>query len=122
MYDESIKLIEMPEINSISVCLYIGHDDVFALGERINAHFDEAYMTGDNWDAVIMHYVRNADPERMNEVKTDPEAGMFAAYMSYSPANLDTMTRFESHVRTLLNDENMLMAYIEKNREQIEWD
>jgi hypothetical protein len=122
VYDDSIKLIEMPDDGSISVCVYNEDDGLFALGERINARFEEAYMNGYNWDAVIRYYVAKADPDLMNEVKTDPEAGMFSAYMTFSPENLKKMKRFESLVRTMLTDENALMAFIETNRDAIEWD
>ena len=122
MYDDSIKRIEMPENNSISVCVDIENDDLLALGERINAEFDEAYMNGYGWDAVIRFYVEQVDPELMNVVKTDPEAGMFSAYMSYSPENLDSMKRFETHIRTMLADEQALKKFIEENRDEIEWD
>ncbi len=122
MYDESIALIEMPELDSISVCVYNEHDGLFALGERINARFEEAYMNGYNWDALIRFYVATVDPDLMDEVGTDPEAGMFAAYLSYSPENLAKMRRFESHVRKMLADEKALIAFIEEHRDEIEWD
>jgi hypothetical protein len=122
MYDESIRLIEMPEHDSISVCVYNENDDLFALGERINARFEEAYMNGYNWDALIRFYVAKSDPDLMSEIDTDPEAGMFSAYTSYSPEHLDMMQRFESYIREMLKDENALMAFIEKHREEIEWD
>lgn len=121
MYDESIKLIEMPEHSSISVCVYNEHDGLLALGERINARFEAAYMNGYNWDALIRYYVENADAALMGELETDPEAGMFSAYMSYSPENLDKMKRFESHVRALLADEKKLMDFIEQHYNKIEW-
>jgi Immunity protein 51 len=124
MYDESIKLIEMPEqdSNSISVCVYNEHEGLLALGEKINERFEEAYMNGYNWDALIRYYVASVDPDLMNEVETDPEAGMFSAFMSYSPENLAKMKRFESHVRSILSDEAALMAFIEQNYDEIEWD
>lgn len=122
MYDDSIKLIEMPEHDSISVCLYIEHDELFALGQRINEQFEEAYMNGYNWEAVIKYYVHKLDPALMDEVGTDPEAGMFAAYMSYTPENLDKMQRFESHLQKMLADEAALMAFIQEHQEEIEWD
>lgn len=122
MYDNSIKLIEMPEHNAISVCVYIENDEILALGERINAEFDEAYMNGYGWDAVIRFYVEQVDPELMNVVKTDPEAGMFSAYTIYSPENLDAMKRFESHVSAMLADEQTLRKFIGENRDDIEWD
>ncbi|MDX1943803.1 MAG: Imm51 family immunity protein [Pirellulaceae bacterium] len=122
MYDESIKLLEMPEHNAISVCVYNENEGLFELGERINARFDEAYMNGYNWDALIRFYVASLDPTLMDEVETDPEAGMFTAYMPYSRDNLEKMRRFESHVRAMVASEQKLMKFIEEHYTAIEWD
>lgn len=122
MFDDSIKLIEMPEHNSISVCVFSDNDGIFEFGERIYEQFDEAYMNGYNWDALITYYVNSVDPDLMKEVQTDPEAGMFSAYMGYTPDNLEKMKRFEAHIRTMLTDEETLLKFIADNYRKIEWD
>lgn len=122
MYDESIKLLEMPEHDSISLCVYNENEGLLELGERIHARFEDAYMNGYNWDALIRFYVGRIAPDLMAEVGTDPEAGMFSAYISYSPENLEKMKRFESHVRTMVADEATLMRFIEDYYDEIEWD
>lgn len=121
MYDDSIKLIEH-DSDSISVCVYNEHNGLLALGEKINQRFEAAYMNGYNWDALIRYYVTTVDPDLMNEVETDPEAGMFSAYMSYSAENLTKMKKFESHLCSMLADEAVLMAFIEQHYTNIEWD
>lgn len=122
MYDDSIKLIEMPEHNSISVCVYNEHDGLLSLGERINEKHEEAYMNGYNWDALIRFYVGQKDPDLMAEVGTDPEAGMFSAYMTYSAENLDKMKRFEAHLREMVSSDDELIAFVDANVKEIEWD
>lgn len=122
MHENSIKLIEMPEHGSISVCVYIESDGIFQLGERINERFEEAYMNGYNWDALIRFYIAKVDPDLIQEINADPEAGMFSAYMPYSEKNLDKMRRFESYIHELLSDEAALFKLIEDNRDSIEWD
>lgn len=122
MYDDSIKLLEMPDLDSISVCVYNEHEGLFALGERIHEKHEQAYMNGYNWDALIRFYVEQKDPELMATVETDPEAGMFAAYTSHSPENLEKMKRFESLVREMVSSDDQLMAFVDANVEEIEWD
>lgn len=122
MYDKSIKLIEMPEHNSISVCVYNEQSGIFELGERMGAEFEEAYMNGYNWDALISYYVATIEPDLVKEVGTDPEAGMFSAYMEYSQDNLIKMKQYETHIRTMLADEDKLMKFIKDNYEKIGWD
>ncbi len=122
MYDDSVRLVEMPEHNVISVFLFNENEGIFQLGERINKRFEAAYMNGYNWDALIRFYVNTVDTDLMNAIETDPESGMFSARMSYSPQNLDRMRRFESHIRTLVSDEDALFRFIEDNLGAIEWD
>ena len=122
MFDDSIKLIEMPEHDTISVCVFNENDGIFEFGERLNEQFDEAYMNGYNWEALIKYYVNKVDPDLMQEVETDPEAGMFSAYMAYSQENLEKMKRFETHIRTMLTDEQTLVQFIADNYDNIEWD
>jgi hypothetical protein len=122
MYDDSIRLLEMPEHDSISVCVYNENEGLLELGDRINARFENAYMNGYNWDALIRFYVTSLDPALMAEVGTDPEAGMFSAYMSYGPDNLEKMRQVEAHVRALVANEGALMKFIEEHYDEIEWD
>ena len=122
MYDESIKLFEEPDDDLISLCIYNEHDQLFALGERINARFEEAYMNGYNWEALISFYVAKHDPSLLSGVEPDPEAGMFSAHMSYSAENLEKMKRYEALVRSMLKDEGELMAFIAENEDEIAWD
>lgn len=65
MYDESIKLLAMPEHRSLSVCVYIEQEGLLELGERINGRFPEAYMNGYNRDALIRFYVASIEPALM---------------------------------------------------------
>jgi hypothetical protein len=122
VYEDAVKLLEMPEYDSVSVCVYIENEGLFELGERINARFEEAYMNGYNWDALIRCYVGHADPDLIEKVEPDPEAGMCAARMRHSPENLELMRRFESHIRAMIADEDALIHFIETNRDAIEWD
>lgn len=80
VYNDSVKLLELPEHNSISVCVYNENEGVFELGERIHARFEEAYMNGYNWDAMIRFYVAGIDPALMDEIESDPEAGMYSRW------------------------------------------
>ena len=45
-------------------------------------------------------------------VNTYPEAGMFSAYMSYSPENLEIMKQYEKYIRTMLSDEESLINFL----------
>jgi len=78
-------------------------------------------MNGYNWDALIQCYVSKVDPDLMQEVESDPEAGMVVAYMRHSSENLEKMKRFEAHIRELLQDEASLFQFIEQHLDDIDW-
>lgn len=121
MYSDNMALHAMPEYGQLSLCVYIDRDELFRLGERITERFPDAYMNGYSWSSLISCYVSEVDPELMDEVETDPEAGMVAVYMNYSEENLVKMRRFESHVLAMLADEAALMAFVETHYGDIEW-
>ena len=121
MFEESIQLIEIADLGSISVCLYNENDEVFEIGERIHATYEEAYMNGYNWDALIRFFGK-VDPDLVADFRTDPEAGMFTAVFDHSEENLEKAKRFEAHLHKLLADEAAIFKLIGENREQIEWD
>ena len=122
MNNDDIALMEMPEHDSISLCVFIENEDLLQLGDRINAKYEQAYMNGYNWDALITHYVKKRNPDLANLVTSDPEAGMYSAFMAFSDDNLAKMKMFESYVRELLSDEQKLMEFISENESEIEWD
>lgn len=122
MYERCIKLLEPEGGQWIQLCVYCEMEPLFELGQRIGARFEPAYMNGYNWDALIRYYVGLNDSELMAEVQTDPEAGMFTAFMSDSTENWQKMRRLEGFVRTLVNDEAELLAFIGAHLDDIEWD
>lgn len=121
-FEESIRLIELPESDSIAVCVDNEAEDLFELGRRIRARFEEATMNGYNWDALILFHVEREDPELMAEIEADPEAGMYSATLRHSPENLVKMRRFETLVRSLVADEEALMRFLAEHRDEIGWD
>ncbi len=42
MYEKSLVIHEMPEVDTISLILHTDDEPMLALGERITARFDEA--------------------------------------------------------------------------------
>lgn len=123
MYDTCIELIERPEDDLITLHVYCENDELFQLGQRINERFENAYMNGYNWEVLIDYDVKRIEPTLLSAIVPDPEAGLYAADMrGCNPANLQTMKRFEAHVRALLKDEQTVTSFIEKHYKDIEWD
>lgn len=122
MLDHVLQIHEFPEDGHISLLLHVDQEPLLSLGERINEPFEEAYMTGDNWGAVIHHFLALNDPELLDALEPDPEAGTYVAVMNHSAENLSAMHRVADHIRALLRDKTALMAFLETHRDAIPWD
>lgn len=122
MHEESIKLLQFPDDGFVSLCVYCETDELLALGERINARFEEAYMNGSGWDSLITYYAEVTEPGLISDMESDPEAGMHSISMDYSAENVAKLKRLEHLVRALVSDEAKLMAFIKEHYDRIEWD
>ena len=115
-----VQLLELPEHDMVCVTIDVGEDELLALGERINAQWDMAYMNGYNWEALIHAFVKPKDPDREALVEPDPEADTYSGGMAYNADNIEKMRRFQGLIRDLLADESALFQFIEAN--DIPWD
>ncbi|MEM6672492.1 MAG: Imm51 family immunity protein [Planctomycetota bacterium] len=122
MSHPSIRLIDDDDLETISLCLYVEDDAVFAMGERINEQCEDAYMNGYNWEALILFWLKDKHPDLADGLETDPEAGMFAADYAKSDANRVKAKKFYDALAALVSDEEALTAYILEHSEAIPWD
>ncbi len=107
---------------SISVCLYVEEDKILTIGEKMNAICEDAYMNGYNWEAFLNYYLEKNAPDVLEEMETDPEAGMYAAYYPTSPENEARANKFAEIIRSLIEDEEELYRIVEEEGDEIEWD
>ena len=106
----------------IEVLLNAEHQDILALGDKMNAACEDAYMNGYNWEALFRYYLEKNDPDILTGMKTDPEAGMYAAYWPLSAENEARAKRFEGIIRALVADEEGLCRLVREHGGEIEWD
>ncbi len=108
--------------NTISVCLFVEKEKVMAIGEKMNAINDLAYMNGYNWEAFFNYYLEKNYPEVFEGMETDPEAGMYAANYELNPENEKKADQFVSIIENLIENESILLEIVEKEGEAIAWD
>ncbi|MDE6566597.1 MAG: immunity 51 family protein [Lachnospiraceae bacterium] len=108
--------------DSISVCLYIEDDKLFAIGEKMNEINEEAYMNGYNWEAFFNYYLEKNAPDVLEEMDTDPEAGMYAAYYDMTPENELRAEKFVEIIRSFVENEEELYRIVREEGDKIEWD
>ena len=106
----------------ISVCFYIEQDKPFAIGEKMNAINEEAYMNGYNWEAFFNYYLPKYDPDVTEGMGTDPEAGMYVAYYDLTPENEARAEKFVQIINHLIKNEEELYRIVREEGDKIAWD
>lgn len=115
-------IINHEESNSISVCFYNERDKIMTIGDKMNAINDLAYMNGYNWAAFINFYLKEYEPDVLNGMGNDPEAGMYAAYYELNPANSARAEKLVSIIISLVENEEKIYKIVKEHGDKIEWD
>lgn len=108
--------------DSISVCFSIENETVFPIGEKMNEMDGNAYMNGYNWEAFLSHYLAKNHPEILENMNTDPEAGMYAAYYELTPENEARAEKFAGVLNDLVANEEAIYDFLKAEGDNIEWD
>lgn len=108
--------------DSIQVCLYNEDEKIMVIEEKMNAINEEADMNGYNWEAFFNYYLAKYEPDILEEMETDPEAGMYTAYYSLTPENELRAEKFVEIICSLIENEEELYRIIQEESDEIEWD
>ena len=103
-----------------SVYFNIEADEVMAIGERMEAINEQAYMNGYNWEAFLNHYLQANQPELLDGLDTDSEAGTYVAL--YDKAESDKADKLIDVINELVNSPEKIYNFLKENGEDIEWD
>ncbi len=108
--------------NHVSVSFEAEDPKVMALGEKLYALCPDAYMNGYNWDALLRYYLEKHEPDILEGLDPDPEAGSYVAIWPLSPENEARAKRFEEIIRSLVEHEEELCRLVQEEGGEIEWD
>lgn len=117
-----ISIIKSEEYKSISVCFYLEQDRIMAIGEKMNAINEEAYMNGYNWEPFFAHYFNKTNPDILIGLEPDPEAGMYVASYTLNADNEARANKFETAVKNLIENEQLIYDFLKEEGGEIEWD
>lgn len=106
----------------IDVWFYNEHDKTLAIGEKMYAINDSAYMNGYNWEALFHYYLAKHDPDILVGLDSDPEAGSYVAYFEPTEENAKRAERFAQIIVSLVENEEMLYQLVRDKGDKIEWD
>lgn len=117
-----VEKIKHEDLESLSVCFYIEDDRIIKISDHLNQINKSAYMNGYNWEALLKSYLEVNHPEILEEMDTDPEAGMYVAYYKLTPENEARADEFIEIIEDLIENENKLYDFVTTQGEKIEWD
>ena len=106
----------------IEVLLSAEHEKILAIGEKMNAACEDAYMNGYNWEALLRYYLEKNAPDILAGMDPDPEADMYEAHWPLTPENEAKAKRFEEIIRSLVEHEEELCRLVQEEGGEIEWD
>ena len=122
MTKDYVKVIKIEESNIISVCFYIEGDKVMAIGDKMNALNECAYMNGYNWEAFLNFYLSKSSSALLEGLNCDSEAGMYAASYELNEANEKKAAQFAEVIEDLVENEDKIYQVVKEFGEEVEWD
>ena len=119
----------MPEyldINSdkenISLVFYIENKNIMEIGSKIERINSDAYMNGYNWEAFLNYYLQKQSPDVLENMDSDPEAGMYIAYYENVPENVVKVNKLEEIIESLIENPDDIYEIVREHGNEIEWD
>ena len=106
----------------LSLTLDAGDDKVLAVGQKMEEANPDAYMNGYNWEAFFRWYLEKNAPDILEDLEPDPEGGTYVARWPLTPENEGKAKRFETIIRSLLEDGEELCRLVREEGDEIEWD
>ncbi len=119
----------MPEyldINSdkenISLVFYIENKNIMEIGSKIERINSDAYMNGYNWEAFLNYYLQKQSPDVLENMDSDPEAGMYIAYYENVPENVVKVDKLKEIIEYLIENPDDIYEIVREHGNEIEWD
>ena len=133
MADYIAKLItENPK--SISVCFFIEQNIIIEMGKKIKKTVSNnlgkfiirlfpnvALMNGYDWEGFLNYYLQKNYPEILLNMETDPEAGMYVAYYTFSDENEEKANKLIKIVTEIIENESKFLNAIKEDGKLIKW-
>ncbi len=117
-----LKVLTLEEQNIVEVYFFVEALKPYAVGQKLNAITEQAYMNGYNWEALLVYCLERNLPDLLEEMKTDCEAESYVAYYKDTPENREKANRLADFIGYLVEDEEDLCQIVNNNGDEIAWD
>ena len=108
--------------NWVGVTFDVEADKPFAVGQRLNAAHEMAYMNGYNWAALLDWYLAQNDPGLLEGLDHDPEAGSYSGFYPLTPENEAKAEKLAEIIHALVDGEEETYRLLQEHGDEIEWD
>lgn len=120
--EDFVTKVEHEDFGEFSVCFHIEKDRIMEIGEKMNEINEMAYMNGYNWEAFLNRYLQINNPDILENMESDPEAGMYVAYFHSNAENGKRADKLVEIIKTLVENEDDIYDFVTTEGETIEWD
>lgn len=101
----------------LSVYFNIEADEVVVIGKKMEAINEKACMNGYNWESFLNHYLLINQPELLDGLELDSEAGTYVVMYE----NLDKAERLVGIINDLINNPDKIYSFLNVNGNDIVW-
>lgn len=108
--------------DNVGISFDVEAEKPFRVGEQMNAAHEMAYMNGYNWAALLEWHLGQTDPELLEGLEHDPEAGSYAGYYRLTPENEAKAVKVVELIRALVENEEEACRLVREHGDDIEWD
>ncbi len=108
--------------DEICITFYIENENVMMVASKMEEINEEAYMNGYNWEVFFNYYLEKNEPELLEELDTDSEAGLYSAFYPYSDENEKRAKKFGEIICNLIENPEELYRIVQEESDEIEWD
>lgn len=119
-------MCEYLDINSdrenISLIFHIENKKITEIGKNIEKINPDAYMNGYNWEAFLNYYLKRQSSDVLEDMDSDPEAGMYIAYYDNTPKNIVKINKLEEIIKYLIENPDDIYEIVREHGDEIEWD
>lgn len=108
--------------DEITVSFYIDHEQPLAAARAVRRKMPDVEMNGYNWDALLVCYLDENAPDLLNDLDSDPEAGMYTAIYPDSPENRKRADQLCEIIEELCENEDTIAEFVQEFADEIAWE
>jgi hypothetical protein len=120
--EDFVTKIKNEEYETFTVYFNIEHDRIMDIGVKMNEINEMAYMNGYNWEAFLKRYLEINQPDILENMESDPEAGSYVVYFQSTPENEKRADKLVEIIKKLIENENEIYEFVTTQGNTIEWD